>query len=442
MDEVRYRNGLALAWIRVGLRTLTLGLWLFLLPRVSPHEQALNRPIILVNVLHLAIGGWVLLTLRRRRHVHVALALAAAADLLAVAFAGWSSEPGDSTSAGFLMGVMQLMLVLSGFTLPRYQAAAAGAIATAWELYLGVHLDLHADLVAAMVLVTGTFAVSVTWASTRMMELAARRALGDYTGQLVRAHRDALAGANLEIATQRDQVLAAQEEAETLAKLVVHDLKNPLAALQQFLWLARGLLREMDAAPSPQELAEAREHLDFALEEVKRLAAMIGDLLLISRLESTALKPRRQITLVRALLDQVASGMRLLGADRRVTVAVTTPPDLTASLDPELARRLLENLGSNALRFVNSGGRLELMAEVANDVLVLGVNNTGSEVPADLRPQLFQKHSAGTGQTAHNLGLGLYLCRLVAEAHGGTMVLAERAGWSASFEARLPTSST
>jgi signal transduction histidine kinase len=438
MEEVRYRNGLTLAWIRVGLRTVTLALWLFWLPRLSLHEQALNRPIILVNILHLAIGGWVLLALLRRRHVHMVLAIAAATDLLVVAFAGWNSEPGDSASAGFLMGVMQLMLLFSGLTLPRYQATAVGAIATAWELYLGLRLGLHGDLVAAMVLVTGTFAIAITWASTRMMDLAARRASGDYTGQLVRAHRDALARANLQIANQRDQVLAAQAEAETLSKLVVHDLKNPLAALQQFVWTARGRLREPNAVPSPEDLAEAREDLDFALEEVKRLAGMIGDLLLISRLESTALKPHPQSVPVRALLDQVANGMRLLGADRRVSVLVTAPPDLMASLDLELARRLLENLGSNALRFVNSGGTVELIAEVTNGTLVLGVNNTGPEVPRELRSQLFQKHSSGTGQTIHNLGLGLYLCRLVAEAHGGIMVLGERPNWSASFEARLP----
>ncbi len=438
IDEVRYRNGVTLAWIRIGFRTLTLALWLFWLPRVSPHERAMYIPIVWVNAFHVAIGGWVLMSLRRRMRVHLALAIAAATDVLVVVFAGWTSEPGDATSAGFLMGVMQLMLLFSGLTLPRFQAAALGALATAWQLVLGLRLGLRTDFVIASMLVTGACALAVTWASTRMMELAARRALGDYTGELVRAHRDALARANLEIAAQRDQVLAAQAEAESLAKLVVHDLRNPLAALQQFISMARERLGESGGIQKPDDLTATREELDFAMEEAKRLSAMIGDLLLISRLENTALEPRRQPIPVRALLETVSNNFKLLALDRRVEFAVSSPSDLMAALDIDLARRLLENLTSNALRFVDAGGKIELAAELVSDGLVLAVRNTGPQVPAQLRSQLFRKHSGGTARTAHNLGLGLYLCRLVAEAHGGSMALAERQGWGASFEARLP----
>ncbi len=441
IDGVRYRNGLILAWIRVCLRTLTLALWLVSLPRVPAHEQALYNPIVLVNALHLAIGYSVLLALRRRRGVHAALAIAAVTDVLVVAFAGWRCDPGDAASAGFLMGVMLLMLLFSGFTLPRAQAAALGAVATAWQVLLGLRLELRADFVASMALVTGSFAVAATWASTRMMELAARHAVGDYTGQLVRTQRDALASANREIAAQRDQVVAAQAQAEMLSKLVVHDLRNPLAALHQFVSLARDRLRSTGAAPPPHELAAAQEDLDLALEEGGRLAAMIGDLLLISRLETTALRPSRNPTPVRALLETVAVGMAHRAADHRATIAVTAPASLTAPLDMELVRRLLENLASNALRFVEDGGRIELAGDAVNGVLVLAVRNTGSAVPPELRPQLFERHSGGAARTAYNLGLGLYLCRLVAEAHGGTMAVGDAPGWSTSFEARLPLAS-
>ena len=438
MEEVRYRNGLILAWIRVCLRTLTLVVWLLSLPRLPPHEQALNRPIPWANALHLAIGCGVLIALRRRRAVHAALALAAAVDILVVMFAGWICEPGDTGSAGFLTGVMLLMLLLSGLTLPRARVAALCAIGTAWQLYLGWRLELRADWVAAMFLVTGASAVAITWASSRMMDLAARRAMGDYTGQLVRAHRDALASANREIAAHRDRVLAAQAEAETLSRLVVHDLRNPLAALHQFVTLARERLGDAEAAPPPGELAAAREDLELALEEGRRLAAMIGDLLLIARLESTALRPSFKPVPVRPLLDAVASGIRRPSAEQEVTVTVAAAEGLVGSLDMELVRRLLENLAANALRFVGRGGRIELAAEASEHLLVLAVRNTGPPIASELRPGLFQKYAGGSVRTAYNLGLGLYLCRLVAEAHGGTMDLGDARGFAVSFEARLP----
>ncbi|HVO21168.1 MAG TPA: HAMP domain-containing sensor histidine kinase [Anaeromyxobacter sp.] len=436
--DVRYRNGVIFAWLRVGLRTLTLATWLLSLRLGSPREQVLHHLIVLVNVAHLAIGCGVLMALRRRRVVHAALLLAAAVDILVVAFAGWLCEPGDVASAAFLMGVMQLMLLFSGLTLPRAETAVLGAIGTGWQLYLGLRLGLRADWVASTVLVTGASAVAITWAGTRIMELAARRATGDYTGQLLRTHRDALASANREIASQRDRVLAAQAEAETLSKLVVHDLRNPLAALQQFVSLARERLGDAERAPSADELSAAREDLELAAEEGGRLAEMIGDLLLISRLESTALQPSRKPTPTRSLLEGVGRGIARQAADRQATVTVASPAGLTASLDSELARRLLENLAANALRFVDRGGRIELAAELSDGSLVLAVRNTGPTVPPDVRPQLFQKHSGGAERSAHNLGLGLYLCRLVAEAHGGTMALGEAPGFATSFEARLP----
>jgi signal transduction histidine kinase len=134
----------------------------------------------------------------------------------------------------------------------------------------------------------------------------------------------------------------------------------------------------------------------------------------------------------------VARAASLRAADREVTVEVEADPDLMAPLDLDLARRLLENLAGNALRFVDRGGRVELAAWSDGAALVLAVRNTGPVVPEAVRPHLFQKHATGELRQLHNAGLGLYLCRLVAEAHGGRMALADTPGWPVAFEARLP----
>jgi len=293
MEEVRYQNGLTLAFIRIGLRVLTLTIWLVAIWRTPTVELGSSWTAIAMNVAHLVVGGWVLVELRARRRVHVVLGVAAAVDVFVVAFAGFNLAPGDAASVAYLMAVMQLMLLFAALTLPRLQAALLGAAATAWQLALGLRVGLRADFLAASVLVAGAFAVAVTWAGTRMMELAARHALDTSTGELVRAHRNELARANLAIAAQRDQVLAAQAEAETLAKLVVHDLKNPLAALIQFLALALTRIEEAAARGlSGPELVEAKEDLQLATLEAQRLSEMVGDLLLISRLEAAALASR------------------------------------------------------------------------------------------------------------------------------------------------------
>lgn len=397
-----------------------------------------------ISAGHLLLGLVVLLLLWRRWQVARVLLAAALLDVLAVVYAGWVTPTGDGRSVAYLMGAMELMLLFAALVLPRAQASWLAGGATLYMAFIGLRCGLDVLFVLALLLVLGAFSIAVTWAGTRMVTLAARRALDDYTGGLVRAHRDELALANLEIAAQRDRVLAAQAQSETLAQLIVHDLKNPLAALLQFVSLAEERLgdpRVVELLPpdTAAGLLEAREDLRLASEEGQRLAGMVGDLLLVSRLEHGAMQPRRQSVPVAALLGQVAHAASLRAADRRVRVSVEASAELMAPLDLDLVRRLLENLTGNALRFVDRGGRVELVAAQAGGILTLAVRNSGPPVPVPVRAHLFQKHAPGELRQLHNTGLGLYLCRLVAEAHGGAMALAETPGWPVAFEARLPT---
>jgi signal transduction histidine kinase len=166
-------------------------------------------------------------------------------------------------------------------------------------------------------------------------------------------------------------------------------------------------------------------------EELRPVLVGVGQACLRDAGPATAPTPR-------ALLEQVARAAALRAADRAVTVEVAADPDLMAPLDLDLARRLLENLAGNALRFVDRGGRIELAASVDGATLSLVVRNTGPVVPEAVRPHLFQKHAPEELRQVHNAGLGLYLCQLVAEAHGGQVALVETSGWSVTFEVRLP----
>jgi signal transduction histidine kinase len=86
--------------------------------------------------------------------------------------------------------------------------------------------------------------------------------------------------------------------------------------------------------------------------------------------------------------------------------------------DADLLRRVLQNLVGNALKFTPSGGTVTVSLEQRDGRVLVSVRDTGSGVPAELRPRLFQKFSAGTA-TGRGSGLGLAFCRLAVEAHGG-----------------------
>jgi signal transduction histidine kinase len=221
------------------------------------------------------------------------------------------------------------------------------------------------------------------------------------------------------------------ERAPALAQLVVHDLRNPLAAVSALVSVVEE--RIAGAAGLEQEA----EDLRVARAECRRISRMLSDLLVLSRIERKRLHPHRAATPVRKLLDDVACAIAARVAASGVLVLVEADATV-APLDRELVRRLLDNLAENALRHVHAGDSIQLAAHAEGGKLLrIAVRNTGPEVPARVQRKLFRADllsDDGAGGT----GLGLYVCRLVAEAHAGSISLVTRAGWSVSFEVVLP----
>jgi signal transduction histidine kinase len=330
------------------------------------------------------------------------------------------------------MGVFELILLLAALTLPRAQVVPLALAAIACQLALGLRTGADTPFLVATVLTLAAFSLAATVAGARMVELAARRALDAVAGQQARAHRDELARANAEIAAHRDQLVAARQQAVTLTQLVVHDLRNPLSSILQFISLAGTRVREQGG------LADVEEDLRLAGEEGERLAGMVGDLLLLAQLESGTMRTRPQAVPIRPLLETAARAVGPRAADRRVALSIRGDPDLVARCDLDLVRRLLDNLLVNALRYVRPGDRIELEGALHDTELFIAVRNSGPPVPDEVRQRLFEKQGPDPGRRWQHPGLGLYLCRLVAEAHGGRMVLVEEPGWPVAFEARLP----
>jgi signal transduction histidine kinase len=242
--------------------------------------------------------------------------------------------------------------------------------------------------------------------------------------------REAEAAASLERSLRglRD----AQARAEGFAQLVIHDLRNPLAVVLANLRLA------IEALGDGPDHAHEVESLRVAAGEAVRLSGMIGDLLLVPRLEGGDLAGQFSATAVRELLDAVATAAGTRARAKGIRLEVQGPPELVAWLDASLVRRMLDNLAANAIRHTPRDGRIELAARIERDRLRVAVRNTGEPVADPVRARLFQKYATLGGTDAQRSGLGLYLCRLVAEAHGGVIALVDRPGWNVSFEVELP----
>jgi photoactive yellow protein len=204
---------------------------------------------------------------------------------------------------------------------------------------------------------------------------------------------------------------------EQLQSLLVHDFKNPLAAIMLNLEL-------MSEVASVRDSSDAMDSLVEALAATRRLNRMTVDLLDISRLETATMPLRRTRTDLQRMLARVCNDNAAAARAYRSRLHVTPGAADEAEIDEDLVVRALDNLVENAIRHA---GNVTLSAAWAGDRVVLRVSDDGPGVPLELRERLFDKYvQVQTTPAARGLnrGLGLTFVKLVAQQHGGTAELA------------------
>lgn len=230
---------------------------------------------------------------------------------------------------------------------------------------------------------------------------------------------------------------AAQEQLEgqlsrerAFTRGAAHELKTPLAVLRTHA----EALRE-DIAPEKRE-----RYLDIILEESDRMAALVGSLLELFRLESGIALNKEPLDLG-ALTRKVFAPLELALQQKKISLRLDLP-ELWIEGDRERLKRAIENLASNALRHCTSGGCIQVALNVSGDGVRLLVRNDGPAVSEQDLPHLWepfyrgdQARSRDTGGT----GLGLAIVRAAIQAHGGSCGV-ENGPHDVSFWFCLPSS--
>ena len=163
----------------------------------------------------------------------------------------------------------------------------------------------------------------------------------------------------------------------------------------------------------PRELAD----LAGIATTMRRLERLIADLMDTARLSQGLFT----LTLHPVELAVLAQETALALQTPSVQIDVQVPTDLIVEVDADRLRQALENLLANAVRYAPQNTRVSLQAETQNEdtTVTLSVSNSGSGIPKDLLPHLFEPFRAGANSTG--LGLGLYLAHEIAVAHGGQL---------------------
>lgn len=211
-----------------------------------------------------------------------------------------------------------------------------------------------------------------------------------------------------------------------------HELRTPLTAIKGQLEVA---LRR------PREAAAYREVLQTVNEEVDRLIRLVGSLLTLAKADAgqipIASEAVRLGELITAAVEQVRPVVRQRGLDVRVEPG----PDVTLQADEDLLLQLLLNLLDNAVKYTPAGGHVTVGWSLDGQHVELWVRDTGIGIASEHLPHIFARFyrvDEARSRAEGGAGLGLSICRWIAEAHGGSVSVQSVPAQGTAFMVKLP----
>ncbi len=238
--------------------------------------------------------------------------------------------------------------------------------------------------------------------------------------------------ANSELAAANESLRELQRQKTELAALLAHDLRSPAATIAM-----RAQMRLDSPNLSDRERREWSQQL-AASEAIMRMATNLLD---VTRAETGSLTIEPAPIELGETVRRVAEIMSAFAEGRGQTIAVDLPDsaiELTA--DPELLRRVLQNLVDNSLRYSPEDSALRIVVAADETSVEIAVRDAGPGIPAELREHVFERYVRLSGAAASEMGrgLGLAFCRLAIEAHGGRIWAEANEPKGTCFRVRLP----
>lgn len=231
-----------------------------------------------------------------------------------------------------------------------------------------------------------------------------------------------------------EDLLRALGARDTFLAVASHELKSPLTTLQLVLErLQRGARRDVGFSG-----AQVAERLEPALRQVRRLGVLMQNLLDVSRARNNRFDLERERfelgSLVREVCEHFTEQARQAGS----ALTLEDCPQVQVHWDRMRVEQALTNLVTNAIKY-GAGGPIAVRAELRGGVVLLQVVDRGVGVAPDDHERIFNPFErASSGHRGVSLGLGLYIVREIARAHGGSVELTARDGGGSCFTLRLP----
>ena len=257
-------------------------------------------------------------------------------------------------------------------------------------------------------------------------------ARGDLSVRLREGNRGPLGGLARRFNNMVAELERAERQRRNLTADIAHELRTPLHIIQGNL---EGML---DGVYEPTS-----ENITDTLDETRLLARLVDDLQTLSLAEAGQLPLHPTRFLLADLLTDSAAGFESRAAAQNVALHVDVPepsPELEADYDRML--QVLGNLLTNALHHTPENGTITLHGETIEDGVRITVADTGTGIPSEDLPYIFDRFWRGDksrARTEGSSGLGLAITKQLVLAHGGTITAESVVGKGTIFTIELPT---
>jgi signal transduction histidine kinase len=234
------------------------------------------------------------------------------------------------------------------------------------------------------------------------------------------------------IEEKNDQLQQLDELKTNLTGFIVHDLKGPISTI----------IGNLDMLSYEPLTEQQMEYLGIAIEDTFKMQRMVLNILDVLKLEDSKIKILREETDIYRLAEREVASFRSVLARNNMSVALEGQEHV-CYVDENLVARIISNLLLNAIEHAPEGTQINIAVryDAARQETALIVSDQGSGIPDGLKEKIFDKFfqaAEGRTQRKTTTGLGLTFCKLVAEAHGGTIRAEDSETGGARFIVTFP----